>query len=74
LARELRRRLPLADVAKDLPRGRKRAGWKRDFLASIREAASDLTGVSDKQIGDTVKAYRRDRVKPVLTVVAEAAS
>ncbi len=73
LARELRRRLPLADVAKDLPRGRKRLGWKRDFLASVREAATELTGVSDKQIADAVNTYRRDRVKAVLTVVAEAA-
>jgi hypothetical protein len=74
LARELRRRLPLADVAKDLPRGRKRVGWKRAFLASVREAATELTGVSDEQIADTVNAYRRDRVKSGLTVVAEAAS
>src|SRR5262245_46326519 len=28
LAAELERRLPLADIAKDLPRGRKRPGWK----------------------------------------------
>ena len=74
LAKELRRRLPLADLARDLPPGRKRLGWKRDFLASVRAAATDLTDVSDKQITDTVNAYRRDRVKSVLTVVAEAAS
>ena len=74
LATELRRRLPLANLAKDLPPGRKRLGWKRDFLASVREAATELTGVSDKQITDTVNAYRRGRVKSALTVVAEAAS
>jgi len=74
LAAELRRRLPLADVARDLPPGRKRLGWKRDFLASVREAAVELKGVSDRQITDAVHAYRRDRVKSVLTVVAEAAS
>ena len=74
LAAELRRRLPLADVARDLPPGRKRLGWKRDFLASVREAAVELGGVSDRQITDAAHAYRRDRVKSVLTVVAEAAS
>ncbi len=74
LAAELRRRLPLADVARDLPPGRKRLGWKREFLASVREAAVEWSGVSDRQITDAVHAYRRDRVKSVLTVVAEAAS
>jgi hypothetical protein len=74
LAAELGRRLPLADVARDLPPGRKRLGWKRDFLASVREAAVDLKGVSDRQITDTINAYRRDRVKSVMTVVAEATS
>ena len=74
LAAELRRRLALAVVARDLPPGRKRLGWKRGFLASVREAAVDLKGVSDRQITDAVHAYRRDRVKSVLTVVAEAAS
>lgn len=73
LARELRQRLPLAAAAKDLPRGRKRPGWKREFLASVREAATDLAGMSERQVADTVKAYRRERAKTELTVVAEAA-
>lgn len=72
LARELRQRLPLAAAAKDLPRGRKRPGWKREFLASVREAAIDLAGMSDRQIADTVRTYRRERAKKELTVVAEA--
>ena len=74
LARELRRRMPLADLARDLPPGRKRLGWTRDVLASVRDAATDLTGISDTQIAETVNAYRRDRIKSVFTVVAEAAS
>ena len=73
LAQELRRRLPLAAAARDLPRGRKRPGWKRDFLAAIREASGDLAGVSEKHLADTIRAYRRERGKSSLTVVAEAA-
>ena len=73
LARELRRRLPLAAAARDLPRGRKRPGWKRDFTAAIREASGDLADVSERQLADTIHAYRRERRKPSLTVVAEAA-
>jgi hypothetical protein len=73
LAEELRQRLPLAAAARDLPRGRKRPGWKRDFLAAVREAAGDLEGLSEKQLADTIRAYRRERAKSGLTVVAEAA-
>lgn len=73
LAEELRQRLPLAAAARDLPRGRKRPGWKRDFLAAVREASGDLEGVSEKQLADTIRAYRRERGKSGLTVVAEAA-
>ena len=70
LAVELRQRLPLAAAAKDLPRGRKRPGWKRDFLAAVREAAGDFEGLSEKQLADTLRAYRRERGKSSLTVVA----
>ena len=73
LAEELRQRLPLAAAARDLPRGRKRPGWKAEFTSAVREAASDLNGMSEKQIADTIHAYRRERGKSGLTVVAEAA-
>ena len=72
LVEELDERLPLASAARDLPRGRKRPGWKKEFLAAIQEAASDLEGVSAEQVADVVKTYRRERVKPEPTVVAEA--
>jgi hypothetical protein len=68
-----RTRLPLAAAALDLPRGRKRRGWKRDFLAAVREAAGDLEGLSEKQLANTIRAHRRERGKAGLTVVAEAA-
>ena len=52
---------------------RDRPGWKRDFLAAVREAAGDLGGLSEKQLAETIRTYRRERGKPGLTVVAEAA-
>jgi len=73
LADELTRRLPFAAAAKDLPRGRKRPGWKREFRAALVDAARDLDGVSEERILETIRAYRKERSKPGLRVVAEAA-
>jgi DNA-binding transcriptional MerR regulator len=73
LANEIKQRLPFAAAAKDLPRGRKRPGWKRAFRAALVEAARDLDGVSEDQILEAVRAYRKERARPGLTVVAEAA-
>ena len=72
LLSELDERMPLADVARDLPRGRKRAGWRNELRAALKQGASDLEGVSRAEITKTIKAYRRERRKPELTVVAEA--
>lgn len=72
LAEQLRQRLPLAAAAKDLPRGRKRPGWKAEFTTAVRAAASDLNGMSEKQIADAIRAYCRERGKWGLTVVAES--
>jgi hypothetical protein len=72
LVAELDERLPLAEQARDLPRGRKRAGWKEDLRAALREGAGDLEGTSQAEITKTLKSYRRERRKPELTVVAEA--
>jgi hypothetical protein len=38
-----------ADLYRDLPRGRKRRGWKREFLESLTEAAEEIGGVSDEK-------------------------
>lgn len=70
LAAELKRRLPLADVARDLPRGRKRPGWKREFSRTISDASTDLKGVSEKHVLDAIRKVRSQRNKPELTVVA----
>ena len=72
LVAEVDERLPLAEQARDLPRGRKRAGWKKELRAALKAGAIDLEGVSQSDIAKTVKAYRRERRKPELTVVAEA--
>jgi hypothetical protein len=60
LARELEEQLPLASMHKDLPRGRKRPGWKREFLQSLKTAAGDLSGVTEAEI---IRAVRRHRAK-----------
>ena len=73
LAAELDRRLPLAGIARDLPRGRKRPGWKREFLKTLSDASRDLEGASEKTILDAIRNVRSRGTKPELTVVAEAA-
>jgi len=72
LVAELDERLPLAEQARDLPRGRKRAGWKEELRAALQRGATDLQGVSQSDIAKTIKSYRRGRRKSELTVVAEA--
>ena len=59
---------------KDLPRGRTRGPWKRDFLGDVREASGAFEGLSEKQLADTIRTYRRERGKSGATVVAEVAS
>lgn len=73
LVEEIEERLPLADVYKDLPRGRKRAGWKADFLDTLREAAVDLGELSEEDILQAVKNQRQSkRSAPEMTVASEA--
>lgn len=59
LARELEKQLPRASVSPDLPRGRKRAGWKKDFLRSLEAAASEMDDVSEEEVLKTVKETRK---------------
>ena len=72
LVAELDERMPLADLARDLPRGRKRAGWREDLRAALKQGATDLESTTQSEIVKTIKAYRRERRKRELTVVAEA--
>jgi hypothetical protein len=71
LARELEDQIPLASAYKDFLKGRKRAGWKKDFLRSVQKAAADLGDISPEEILETVREYRSGRKKmPEITVVA----
>ena len=73
LARELEDQIPLAAVHKDLPKGRKRPGWKKDILRSMQKAAADLGDISEEEILKTVRESRVGRKKlPEITVVARS--
>jgi len=73
LVQQLEDRLPLASAYKDLPKGRKRARWKTDFLRSVQKATVALGNISEEQILKTVREYRSGRKKlPEITVVARA--
>lgn len=73
LARELEEQIPLASAYKDLPKGRKRPGWKKDFLRSVQKAGADLGDISEEEILKTVRESRSVRKKlPEITVVARS--
>ena len=72
LAEQVEERMNRADLYKDLPRGRKRRGWKKEFLESLTEAARDIGEVSEGEILRTVRNYRRERRAPEITVAAES--
>lgn len=73
LAREVEARRPLGQLVRDLPRGRKRAGWKREFLRTLRLAAGDLAHVTQPDMARAVKRARRvNRTRPEVTVVAQS--
>jgi len=61
LAKELEQQLPRAAVYQDLPRGRKRTGWKREFLRNLRTAAGDLSGIAESDIIGAVHGYRAEK-------------
>ena len=69
LAKELEEQLPRAAVYQDLPRGRKRPGWKREFARSLEAAARDLSGVTESQIMEAIRGYRAEKKRlPEITV------
>jgi hypothetical protein len=59
LARELENQLPSALSHQDLPKGRKRAGWKNDFLRSLEAAAAEMGDVSGEEILKTIQETRK---------------
>jgi hypothetical protein len=58
LAMELEKQLPRASFSRDLPRGRKRPGWRKDFLRSLESAAAEMKDVSKEEILKTVRDTR----------------
>jgi len=75
LANEIEERLPLAKVYRDLPRGRKRSGWKAEFFETLGEAAVDLGDLSEEDILQAVKKHRKaTRSEPEITVASKAST
>ena len=72
LGEQLQEQMTRADLFRDMPRGRKRRGWRKEFLDSLKEAAKDIGEVSEEEILRTVHAYRRERRVPEITVAAES--
>jgi hypothetical protein len=76
LAMELESQLPRASISRDLPRGRKRAGWKKDFLRSLESAAAEMENVSEEEILKTVRETRamlaRSKRPPVPDMLAQS--
>jgi hypothetical protein len=68
---QIEERMGRSDLYKDMPRGRKRRGWKKEFLESLSEAAKDIGEVSEEEISRTVRTYRREKRAPEITVAAE---
>jgi len=70
IIKELEQRLPLANIYRDIPSGRKRKGWKEEFLRTLKEGASDVGDLSEKQIIEAVRSYRSaSRLQPEVEVV-----
>ena len=72
LGEQIEEGMSRADLYKDLPRGKKRRGWKKEFLESLTEAAKDIGDVSEEEILRTVRGYRKERRAPEITVAAES--
>jgi hypothetical protein len=69
LAKELEDQLPQAAVYQDLPRGRKRPGWKRQFASRLEAASRDLSGVTESQVAEAIRGYRAEKKQlPEITV------
>jgi hypothetical protein len=57
---------------RDIPRGRKRKGWKEEFLRTLKDAANEVGDLSEKQIIESVRSYRSaSRLQPEVEVVPQ---
>lgn len=72
LKQELQDRLPLAEIYRDVPRGRKRPGWKREFLATLQGMGKDIGNLSEQEIAARVRTHRSQKKRqPEMRVVAQ---
>jgi len=71
LGEQLQEQIARADLYRDLPRGRKRRGGKKEVVEALSEVARDIGEVSDEELVRAVGAYRKVRRAPEITVVAE---
>jgi hypothetical protein len=53
LREQLQEQMIRANLYRDLPRGRKHRGWKKEFLESLTEAAKEIGKVSDEECADS---------------------
>src|SRR5438552_6702379 len=63
LASAMERRLGRVALYRDLPRGRKRPGWKKEFMAALTQVAGEIGDISEEDIQREVIAYRKARRK-----------
>ena len=71
LGEQIDQGLNRAELYRDMPRGRKRAGWKKEFLQTLSEAAKDIGEISEEEIQRTIRGYREERRIPEISVAAE---
>jgi hypothetical protein len=71
LNEQLQEQMGRAHLYRDLPRGRKRRGWKKEFLESLTMIAKDIGEISEEEILRTVRGYRKEKGAPEITVAAE---
>ena len=72
LAQQVKEQLRWVELYKDLPRGRKRPAWKKEFLATLCEAGQDMGDVSPEKVLKTIRQYRNEKKRePEVTLEAE---
>ena len=72
LGEQIKERMGKAGLYKDIQPGRKRRGWKKEFLKSLNEAAKDIGEVSEEEVSRIVRTYRREKRAAEITVAAES--
>ena len=61
LKKELEESMPMANAVRDLPRGRKRRGWKEEFVTTLQQVGDDIGEISEQDIFKKLRGYRSER-------------